>query len=160
MKAIVAVDRNNAIGKDNDLPWKLKGDMKHFVATTKNKTVVMGRKTYESIGKPLPNRQNIVITRDSDLVIDGVDVVNSIDEVKSIAQNAIVIIGGGEIYSLFAKEIKEFWVTEVKTEIENADTFCLPLWHNMEEVCTFYNNDEYLNYTIRLYKRSDYERMC
>ena len=76
---IVAMDSNGVIGKDNELPWHLPADLQHFKKTTMGKPILMGRKTWESIGRPLPGRTNIVITRDSDYQADGCIVVNSID---------------------------------------------------------------------------------
>jgi len=117
---IVAYDRSLAIGKDNKLVWKQSADLKRFKEITSGNTVVMGRKTFESIGKPLPNRRNIIISRQN-LNIDGVEVINSIDEIKNI-QEDIFIIGGGEIYKsciIFADKI---YATEIDCEIE-ADTW-------------------------------------
>jgi dihydrofolate reductase len=117
---IVAYDKNLAIGKDNTLVWRQSADLKRFKELTTGHTVVMGRKTYESIGKPLPNRRNIVITR-QDIKIDGVEIINSIEDIKNIKED-IFIIGGGEIYKnclIFADRI---YATLLDAEIE-ADTW-------------------------------------
>ena len=117
---IVAYDKNLAIGKDNTLVWRQSADLKRFKELTSGHTVVMGRKTFESIGKPLPNRRNIVITR-QDIKIDGVEIINSIDDIKNIKED-IFIIGGGEIYKSFLILADRIFVTEIDCEIE-ADTW-------------------------------------
>ena len=96
---IAACSKNRAIGKDNKLLWHLPNDLKRFKRLTTGKTVVMGRKTFESIGKPLPNRKNIVLTTNKDLLIEGCEVITSISELNLIED--IVIIGGEQIYKLF-----------------------------------------------------------
>jgi dihydrofolate reductase len=115
---IVAFDNNWAIGKDNKLVWRQSEDLKRFKQLTLNKTVVMGRKTYESIGKPLPNRKNIVLTRNN-IQIPGVTVINNIDE---IYENDYFVIGGSEIYNLFLHKADRIFATKIDSEIE-ADTW-------------------------------------
>ena len=120
INVIVAYDKNLAIGKDNTLVWRQSADLKRFKELTTGNTVVMGRKTFDSIGKPLPNRRNIVITR-QDIEIEGVEIIKSIEEIKNIEED-IFIIGGGEIYKsclIFADRI---FATEIDCEIE-ADTW-------------------------------------
>jgi len=117
---IVAYDKNLAIGKDNTLVWRQSADLKRFKELTTGHTVVIGRKTYESIGKPLPKRRNIVITR-QDIKIDGVEIVNSIEHIKNIKED-IFIIGGGEIYEKFIIFADRLYVTEIDCEID-ADTW-------------------------------------
>ena len=117
---IVAFDKNLAIGKDNKLCWRQSADLKRFKQLTTGKTVVMGRKTYESIGKPLPNRNNIVMTR-SNIEIENCKVVNSIDDVLKIKDD-VFIIGGGEIYKQFLHLSNKLYVTEIDVEIE-ADAY-------------------------------------
>lgn len=96
---VVAISSNNAIGKDNQLLWHLPADLKHFKNITSGHTIIMGRKTYDSIGKPLPNRRNIVITRQKGLQIEGIEVVHSLAEALSLCkQEEVYIIGGAEIY--------------------------------------------------------------
>ena len=96
---IVAIAENHAIGKDNKLLWYLPNDLKHFKTITSNHTVIMGRKTYDSVGKPLPNRRNVVITRQH-IDISGCEVVNSLDEALSLCktEEEVFIVGGAEIY--------------------------------------------------------------
>lgn len=123
---IVAAGENNAIGKDNDLIWHLSDDLKHFKALTNNHHIIMGRKTFESFPKPLPNRTHIVITRQADYKVpSGVIVVNSfhdaIDAAKSDQQP--FIIGGGEIYKQAMPLVGKLEITRVHSTFENADTF-------------------------------------
>jgi dihydrofolate reductase len=128
---IVAYDKNLAIGKDNTLVWRQSADLKRFKELTTGHTVVMGRKTYESIGKPLPNRRNIVITR-QDIKIDGVEIVNSIEDIKNIKED-IFIIGGGEIYEKFIIFADRLYVTEIDCEID-ADTWFPKIDLNLWEI--------------------------
>ena len=96
---IVAKDKNSVIGKDNQLIWSIPNDLRYFKEVTMGKTVVMGRKTYESIGKPLPGRDNIVLTNNKSFLDDRVTVVNSIEEVLAMKSNKeIVVIGGDSVY--------------------------------------------------------------
>lgn len=124
LSIIVAVSENNAIGKNNQLLWHLPADLRHFKELTTGHTIIMGRKTYDSIGKPLPNRKSIVITRSSDLVIEGVDVVNSLQEaINSCGANEnAFIIGGAEIYNQAMPYASTIHLTKVHKEYE-ADTF-------------------------------------
>lgn len=125
---IAALDEARAIGKNNNLPWHLKEDLAFFHRTTKNHTVVMGRKTYESIiskiGKPLPNRRNIILTRRHDFYIQHPDchVVHSYHEILEITHD-IFVIGGSEIYELFLPYATKLLLTRVHTIIHDADAF-------------------------------------
>jgi len=125
---IVAMAKNNVIGKGGDLPWKLSADLKHFAKITKGHTVIMGRKTYESIfkrlGHGLPERKNIIITSQTDFKAPDCFVVSSINEVvKNLpTEDEAFIIGGGEIYKQFLPITDKLYITEVLTDIE-GDTF-------------------------------------
>ncbi len=121
---IVAAAENNVIGNNNDLIWHLPADLQFFKKTTSGNTIIMGRKTYESIGRPLPNRQNIVITRNSDLKIEGVDVVTSMDEALKIATSQEkFIVGGGQIYKDALLKADRVFLTRVHQEFEGDTTF-------------------------------------
>lgn len=121
---IVAVSTNNVIGVQGELPWKISDDLKRFKQLTMGKPIVMGRLTWESIGRPLPGRQNIVITRQPDFSAEGCDVVASPVAALDVAGDAeeIMIIGGGQIYDLFLPKAGRLYVTRVHTEIE-GDAF-------------------------------------
>ena len=121
LSMIFACDQNGAIGKEGDLPWRQSTDLQHFKRITMGKTVVMGRKTWESLGRPLPQRRNIVMTRKG--VEDDVETMD-FDEIMALAQSEeVMIIGGGEIYTLFLEHAKEVHRTIIHTVVENADTF-------------------------------------
>jgi dihydrofolate reductase len=121
---IVAASTNNVIGVQGELPWKISDDLKRFKKLTMGKPIVMGRLTWESIGRPLPGRQNIVITRQPDFSAEGCDVVSSPVAALDIAGDAeeIMIIGGGQIYDLFLPKAGRLHITRVHTEIE-GDAF-------------------------------------
>ncbi|MFF2530541.1 dihydrofolate reductase [Brevibacillus sp. DP1.3A] len=121
---IVAYARNQVIGKDGDMPWHLPADLKNVKELTTGKTIVMGRKTFESIGKPLPNRRNVVLTRSQDFHPEGVDVVHTKDEV--LAMGDVIIFGGSEIYRQFLDVVDRLYITEIDLETE-GDTF-FPAW--------------------------------
>ncbi len=116
--------KGRVIGKDNDLIWHLPDDLKHFKNLTKGHHVIMGRKTYESMGKPLPGRTNIVITRQKDFKADGCILVNTIEEgiQKAEGDSQPFIIGGGEIYKQALKYAQTMELTEVNGEFD-GDTF-------------------------------------
>ncbi|MCM1286150.1 MAG: dihydrofolate reductase [Acetobacter sp.] len=121
---IAAVGKNSELGKGNDLIWHFKEDMKFFKETTMGNTVIMGRKTFESLPKALPNRKNIVITNNKNYKAEGAAVVNSPDEAIAIAEGEeVFIIGGGRIYSYFLPLADKLYLTEIEAECADADTF-------------------------------------
>ncbi|HEX6124311.1 MAG TPA: dihydrofolate reductase [Pyrinomonadaceae bacterium] len=124
---IVAISRNFAIGKDGKLPWHYPADLKFFKRTTTGHVIVMGWNTWESIGKPLPERLNIVLSRSGQIADQpGVKVMRSKDEVLKFARESgdnVFIIGGSKTYETFAADIHKWFVTEVPLLIEDADTF-------------------------------------
>lgn len=114
---IAAMDNNRLIGRDNDLPWKLSADLQNFKKLTSGNAIIMGRKTWDSLGRPLPNRQNIVISRNQNFKADGCEVVHSLQEAEELTQNIkSYIIGGAQIYSLALETSKEMILTLVDTE--------------------------------------------
>lgn len=116
---VVAASTNNVIGRDGQLPWRLSSDLKRFKAITMGKPIVMGRLTHESIGRPLPGRQNIVISTREDYVADGCDVVGSPEAAIAAAGSAteIMVIGGGQIYGQFLPLANRIYLTRVHAEI-------------------------------------------
>lgn len=132
VSAIVAVSENNVIGKDNDLIWKLPRDMKHFKETTTGHYIIMGRKTFESNGRPLPNRTNVIITRDKNYTAESCIVVNSLDDALEEAKNdtEAFIIGGGIIYELAMPFIDRIYLTKIHHSFD-GDTYFPEI--NMEE---------------------------
>jgi dihydrofolate reductase len=126
---IVAVAENFAIGKDGKLPWHYSSDLKFFKQTTSGNAIVMGRKTFDSIGKALPNRLNIVLSRSSQIVENNVFSAKSKDEVLALNKYLncdLFIIGGASIYNEFADVIEKWLVTEIPQTVENADAFMPP----------------------------------
>ena len=122
---IVAVSENNVIGSGGELPWRLSDDLKRFKAVTMGKPIVMGRKTYESIGRPLPGRQNIVITGQAGFDAPGCDVVDSKEAALAAARDAgeAMVIGGSQVYALFLPDAGRLYLTRVHAEIEGDTHF-------------------------------------
>jgi len=124
---VAAMGRNRAIGLDGKMPWHLPGELQHFKATTMGKSIVMGRKTWESIGRPLPGRQNIVISRRADYPQQGFDLCASLQEAIAAAHSdEIMVIGGGELYSQALPLASRMVLTLVDCE-PAADTW-FPVW--------------------------------
>ena len=149
IKIIAAVGKNNELGKNNDLIWHIKRDMQYFRKVTTGNIVVMGRKTYESIGKPLPERENIVITSTN---IEGVKTIANPEEVYSLDKD-VFIIGGASIYEYFINKADEIYLTEIDAESE-ADVFFPEFDKSLYtreviEECI----EDGLNYSFVVYKR-------
>ena len=127
VSALVAMSENRVIGRDGKLPWDIPEDLKFFRSMTRGHVMIMGRKTYESIGRPLPNRISIIITRNKNYKVEGCFVVASLDEAMAIARSKekdeIFIIGGGEIFKLAMPIIDKLYLTLVKTTIEGDAYF-------------------------------------
>ena len=122
---IVAAAENGVIGAQGELPWRLSDDLRRFKAVTMGKPIVMGRKTYESIGRPLPGRQNIVITRQPGFEAPGCDVVGSKEAALAAAGDAdeIMVIGGSEVYALFLPDAGRLYLTRVHAEVDGDAAF-------------------------------------
>lgn len=122
---MVAHDPNHVIGKDNQLPWHIPEDLAYFKKHTVGKGIVMGRNTYESIGRPLPKRRNIVVTRNEGLKIEGVDIVHSIDDAVKLAKEVheeVMIIGGEQIFRTILPHADRLYITLIHQEFE-GDTY-------------------------------------
>jgi dihydrofolate reductase len=124
---IAALARNRAIGKDNNLPWHISEDLQRFKRLTMGHTVLMGRKTYASMGKPLPGRRNVVVSRSP---LKGVETYTSLDgALGALAdQDRVFVIGGGEVYAQVLERVDELFLTMVDREVD-ADTFFPPFEH-------------------------------
>ena len=126
---IVAIGKNNEIGKKNGLLWSLPADLKHFRDITSGHTIIMGQKTFESIGRPLPNRRNIILTLNKNLKIEGTETVHSLEELNELLKNTSkpeeehFVIGGGQIYKLFIDKADKLYITHVDASFPDADTF-------------------------------------
>lgn len=139
---IVAMAKNGVIGRNNKLPWYLPEDLKYFKRVTLGKPVIMGRLTYESIGRPLPGRMNIVVTRNKDWQADGVVAVSSLQEafVRAEAQavlddvDELMIIGGAQLYNLAAPEVDRIYLTEVHAAVDGDAHFNAVDWALWREI--------------------------
>ncbi|MBD3633385.1 MAG: type 3 dihydrofolate reductase [Methylophaga sp.] len=132
---IVATDEQGLIGKDNDLPWRLSADLQHFKRVTMDKPIIMGRRTHESIGRPLPGRQNIVITGREDFEAAGCDVVHSLDEALALCrdQEEVMIMGGASLYQQTLPLADKLYLTLVHTRLDGDTWF--PDWSTDDWQC-------------------------
>ncbi len=138
MEIVVAITENFVIGSDGDMPWHLPADLKHFKKITSGGAIVMGRRTWDSIGRPLPNRKNIVLTRRKDFSVDGATVVHSFEEaINQTEGKPLFVIGGGEIYALAIDVANAMHITRIHTTLE-GDTFFPQFgegtWELVEEI--------------------------
>jgi dihydrofolate reductase len=157
---IAAIGKNNELGKKNMLLWNLPADMRHFRETTKGHTVIMGQKTFESIGRPLPNRRNIVVTRNDNFQAEGVENSKSLEDILESFKNSreeVFVIGGGQIYKQSIDKADRLYITHVDIEDKEADTYfpeIIPIiWNELK-------HDEYkkdlenpFNYTFSVYEK-------
>ncbi len=125
LSLIVAVAKNNVIGSDNKLLWHMPADLKHFKSITMGCPVIMGRKTYESIGKPLPGRTNIVVTRTDGFTARGCTIANSLQEAVDLCERdkEVFIIGGGEVYRQAIHAADKIYLTRIDNEFEGDAVF-------------------------------------
>lgn len=125
IRLVVAVAQNGVIGRDNGLIWHLPADLKFFKEATTGFPIIMGRKTFESIGRPLPNRRNIVITRDASYAKEGIETVHSPEEALAACKDEkrVSVIGGGEIYRMFMGRAHELYYTKVLADFEGDTHF-------------------------------------
>lgn len=156
---VVAMGLDNEIGADNKLLWHLPKDLKHFKELTSEHPIIMGRKTYESIGKPLPNRTNIVISRKKDWFEEGILIVGSVKEAVKFAKKIdeeVFIIGGGSIYEQTLDVADQLEVTLVKTQLK-ADTFFpkinMKIWKKTQEICHEKDDKNEFDFCIQTYER-------
>lgn len=153
---IVAVAENGVIGNDNQLLWRLSEDLKLFKKRTSHHAVIMGRKTYDSIGKPLPNRLNIVISRSKDLKIEGCTVANSLQDAIEIAKNEsdkeeVFIIGGEKIYNLAENLATKLYLTKVDASLDGDAFFNLKPYENWKLLSSLsYQKDEKNEYKFEV----------
>ena len=122
---IVARSRNHVIGRDNQMPWKISADLQFFKRVTMGHPVIMGRKTWESIGRPLPGRRNIVVSRNVDLQLQGAEVAHSLDAaLNSLSEcSRVFVIGGEQLFKQAFERADRLYITEINLDIEGGDTF-------------------------------------
>ncbi len=136
---IAAMANNRVIGQDNKMPWHLPADLQHFKAVTMSKPVIMGRKTFESIGRPLPGRKNIIISRNTEYSAPGIEVVASPEAALSLAYESdeVMIIGGGNIYQQFLERADSLYLTFIELDVDGDTQFPdyekMANWHVVEE---------------------------
>lgn len=160
LSLIAAIGKNNELGKGNDLLWKMPADMKHFREITSGHPIIMGRKTFESIGRPLPNRQNIVITRDKTYLRDSVDVVHSLEEAIEMSKRhfdtEVFVIGGAEIFKQAMQLANQLYITRVEAEDKTADVFFPSVgseWHEKSRETHEADEKNPFKYTFLVYKK-------
>lgn len=154
---IAAMDKNRLIGKENGLPWHLPADFKHFKEVTMGKPIIMGRKTFESIGKPLPGRKNIVISRQG-FVAEGVTVVDSIENALQEVKDAeeVMIIGGASFYEQMIDKTDRMYLTLVDAECDGDawfPEFDIKDWDIVSEDIHKADEKNNYNFTIKVYQR-------
>jgi dihydrofolate reductase len=144
---VVAMSKNNVIGHNNELIWHLPADLKHFKEITTGHYIIMGRKTFESIGKPLPNRTSIVITRNKDYKIEGCIMANSLQDAieKAAGQDEVFIIGGAEIYRQSMDWVDKIYLTQVDADFEGDAKFPLINFEKWKIISNIANNKDKKN---------------
>lgn len=160
VSAIFAVSENNVIGKGNDLPWRMPADLKYFKKTTLGHPVIMGRKSFESIGRPLPGRHNIVLTRDPEYTAEGISVVHTLSEALESAAKEdaeeVFVIGGGQIYEKAFAFCDRLYITRIHSEVE-GDVFLPELdfsdWNLISEENHKSDGKNIHDYTFCIYER-------
>ena len=158
LAVIVAASTNDAIGKDGDMPWHLSEDLKRFKRLTMGHHIIMGRKTYDSIGRLLPGRTTVIVTRQTDFVVPGATVVNSLSDALKVAANddCPFITGGAQIYELALPMVTEIFLTRIHATIE-GDTYFPRVdwgdWQLVEETHGETDSDPPLKYSFQDYSR-------
>ena len=163
---IAAVAENGVIGNGHDLPWRIKSEWQYFVRMTKNKPVILGRKTFESIGSPLKNRTNIIITRDNNYSAEGITVVHSLEQALALAgevaaatgQDEIMVAGGAEIYKQALPLADILYLTEVHLKPEGKikfPEFDAALWQETKNEFHAAQEGESADYTIKVLERKN-----
>jgi len=158
IKIIVAISKNRVIGDSNKLIWNLPSDLKRFKEITTGHPIVMGRKTFESIGRPLPNRRNIIITRDEEYEVEGCEVVNSIEESLLLTGNDCFIIGGGEIYKQTLHIAEQIYMTIVDEEFSGDTQFpeLSNSWYVSKKEDFLSDDKNPYNYSFILYEKYEF----
>ncbi len=137
VSAIVAMAQNHVLGKDNQLPWKLPADLKHFRQITTGHPIIMGRKTFESIGRVLPDRQNIIVTRQSGYAVPGAHTVSSIEQALQVADDTngeVFVIGGSQIYQAAANHIERIYLTLINQDFSGDAFFSSAILDQFEQI--------------------------
>jgi dihydrofolate reductase len=165
LSLIVAMAENRAIGKDNALPWRLPADLRRFRRLTTGHPVIMGRRSYESIGRPLPERTNIVVTRHPEYQADGCLIAHTLEQALSLAQGAreIFVIGGAEIYAQTLERADKIYLTLVHAEVPGDTffpTFDMSAWRETEREAHTVDDKHTYRYSFVTLERSVPERIA
>lgn len=157
---IAAIGKNNELGKNNTLVWSMPTDLKYFREKTSGHPVIMGRKTFESIGRPMPNRRNIIITRDLNYKKDGIEVAHSLEEALNLIphkKEEIFVIGGEEIFKQAMNLADRLYITHIDAEDSEADSFfpeIIPVvWNEISHEEHKKDEKNPYNYTFSIYER-------
>ena len=158
LTAVVAIDENRVIGLDNKLPWHMPADLQHFKKVTLGKPVLMGRKTYESIGRPLPKRRNVIISRDPDFVIDGGEIFNSpgaaLEALKDYPE--IMLIGGAQLFTQLMPQLTNLELTIIHHQFK-GDTFFPEIdfeqWREIDREAHAADTENPYRYTFLTYEK-------
>ncbi len=155
---VVAMDRHRAIGRDNTLPWHLPADLKYFRQLTSHHTILMGRKTYESIGKPLPNRTNVVLTQRADYEAAGCEIAHSIEDALGlVTEDTLFVIGGAEVFRALFPIANRLYITWIDHEFA-ADTYFPAFedgtWQLISSTPGEQNEQNPYTYEFRVYERA------
>jgi dihydrofolate reductase len=157
---IAAIGKNNELGKKNTLLWDMPADMKHFRETTKGHTVIMGQKTFESIGRPLPNRKNIVVTKDDSFKANGIEISKSLENTLESFKNTteeVFVIGGGQIYKQAIENADKLYITHVDMTDKDADVFfpeIIPIvWNETKHEEYKKDIENPFDYTFSIYEK-------
>ncbi len=160
LSIIVAKAKNNIIGKNNELVWHLPEDLKHFKELTTGHTIIMGRKTYESLGKPLPNRKHIIFSQNPDFRVheENVQVVHSLLEIQDLIEGKeeAFVIGGAMIYNFLMPYVKKMYVTEIKQEFDGDAFFPIidsEKWKETSRTTGIKNEENNLDYDFVTYEK-------
>ncbi len=157
---IAGIGKNYELGTKNALLWDMPNDMKHFRDTTRGHTVIMGQKTYESMGKPLPNRRNIVVTRNKDFQAEGVEISYSLEDTIESFKNSpeeVFVIGGGEIYKQTIDKADRLYITHMDATFPEADAFfpeIIPIvWNEVSHEENKADDKHAFDYTFSVYEK-------
>ena len=156
---IAAIGKNNELGKNNDLIWRLPADQKFFRETTSEHTVITGRKNFEAMGRALPKRRNIVVTRDTNYRAEGAEVAHSLEEALALArgEKEVFVIGGAEIYRQAMSVADKLYITHIAAEDKEADTFfpeIIPMvWNEVSHEEHAADDKNNFAYTFSLYEK-------
>ncbi len=157
---IAAIGKNYELGKKNSLLWDMPADMKHFRETTQGHTVIMGQKTFDSIGRPLPNRRNIVVTRNDSFNTEGVEISKSLEDTIASFKDSleeVFVIGGGEIYRQTIDKADKLYITHIEESFPDADAFfpeIIPLvWNEVKHEEHKKDAENLYDYTFSVYEK-------